>query len=116
MLNYGQGKGDGSSSEDGIRAANDWRVELLPVSGGYMIKIDGYPVSELGLNIGPVFYLTISNANTKLPKALVSPFLDAAKRSLVSIVSSESYLPDKAKVAATTALNAIDAILAADYT
>jgi hypothetical protein len=111
MLDYEQGKGTGSSSRYEISAANDWRLELLPVSGGYMIKIDGYPVYELGLNIGPVFYMMISNANAKLSKAFVSPFLEPAKRSLVGIVSSESYLPDRAKVAATRVLHAIDAIL-----
>jgi hypothetical protein len=86
---------------------------ITPVPGGYMIRIDGFPVYELGFVLGPILRL-MAEEQRPLRRDLFEAHLGAARESLRKITAPapESYLPPRSKAQAEVVLQVITEILA----
>lgn len=80
---------------------NDWRAEFIPVSGGYMIRVNGFPLFNLGVALAIV--ADRLDSTTATTEEIVK-VLGAARQPL-EFAATQSILPVDSKNSAQFLLN-----------
>jgi hypothetical protein len=93
---------------------DSWRPVLTRVSGGYMIRVNGFPLYQIGLELGAVIEklgMVTTMRSELLPKLTEArPYLEAAAGRRAWWSDAQSVLPPDSKAAANAVLTAIDSI------